>query len=51
MNFLPTSEGDLFDPRSLEYVGSATIFVFLASSEARFVTGEVYRATGGGTPY
>jgi hypothetical protein len=25
--------------------------VFLASNEARFVTGEVYGATGGQTPY
>ncbi len=27
------------------------VFVFLASSEARFVTGEVYGVTGGQTPY
>ena len=26
-------------------------FVFLASNEARFVTGEVYGATGGQSPY
>lgn len=29
----------------------APIFVFLASSEASYVTGEVYAATGGKTPY
>jgi NAD(P)-dependent dehydrogenase (short-subunit alcohol dehydrogenase family) len=29
----------------------APLFVFLASGEARFVTGEVYGATGGQTPY
>ena len=29
----------------------APVFVFLASNEARFVTGEVYGATGGKTPY
>ena len=29
----------------------APLFVFLASNEARFVTGEVYGATGGQTPY
>jgi NAD(P)-dependent dehydrogenase (short-subunit alcohol dehydrogenase family) len=29
----------------------APLFVFLASNESRFVTGEVYGATGGQTPY
>jgi NAD(P)-dependent dehydrogenase (short-subunit alcohol dehydrogenase family) len=29
----------------------APVFVFLASNEARFVTGEVYGVTGGQTPY
>jgi NAD(P)-dependent dehydrogenase (short-subunit alcohol dehydrogenase family) len=29
----------------------APVFVFLASDEARFVTGEVYGITGGQTPY
>jgi NAD(P)-dependent dehydrogenase (short-subunit alcohol dehydrogenase family) len=29
----------------------APIYVFLASNESRFVTGEVYGATGGQTPY
>ena len=28
----------------------APLFVFLASNEAQFVTGEIYRATGGNTP-
>ena len=28
----------------------APLYVFLASNEARFVTGEVYGATGGQTP-
>ena len=27
------------------------LFVFLASNEARYVTGEVYGVTGGQTPY
>jgi NAD(P)-dependent dehydrogenase (short-subunit alcohol dehydrogenase family) len=29
----------------------APIYVFLASNDARYVTGEVYGATGGKTPY
>ena len=29
----------------------APVFVFLASNEARFVTGEVYGVTGGQSPY
>jgi NAD(P)-dependent dehydrogenase (short-subunit alcohol dehydrogenase family) len=37
--------------RPAQPVELAPLFVFLASSEARFVTGEVYGATGGQTPY
>jgi NAD(P)-dependent dehydrogenase (short-subunit alcohol dehydrogenase family) len=37
--------------RAAQPVELAPLFVFLASNEARFVTGEVYGATGGRTPY
>ena len=37
--------------RAAQPVELAPLFVFLASNEARFVTGEVYGATGGQTPY
>ena len=37
--------------RPAQPVELAPLFVFLASNEARFVTGEVYGATGGRTPY
>lgn len=37
--------------RAAQPVEIAPLFVFLASNEARFVTGEVYGATGGRTPY
>jgi NAD(P)-dependent dehydrogenase (short-subunit alcohol dehydrogenase family) len=37
--------------RAAQPVEIAPIFVFLASNEARFVTGEVYGATGGKTPF
>jgi NAD(P)-dependent dehydrogenase (short-subunit alcohol dehydrogenase family) len=37
--------------RSAQPVKIAPVFVFLASNEARFVTGEVYGVTGGQTPY
>ena len=37
--------------RAAQPVEVAPIFVFLASNEARFVTGEVYGVTGGQTPY
>jgi NAD(P)-dependent dehydrogenase (short-subunit alcohol dehydrogenase family) len=37
--------------RAAQPVELAPIFVFLASNEARYVTGEVYGATGGQTPY
>jgi NAD(P)-dependent dehydrogenase (short-subunit alcohol dehydrogenase family) len=37
--------------RAAQPVEIAPLFVFLASNEARFVSGEVYAATGGQTPY
>jgi NAD(P)-dependent dehydrogenase (short-subunit alcohol dehydrogenase family) len=37
--------------RAAQPVELAPLFVFLASNEARFVTGEVYGATGGQMPY
>ena len=37
--------------RAAQPVEIAPLFVFLASGEARFVTGEVYGATGGQTPF
>ena len=37
--------------RAAQPVEIAPLFVFLASNEARFVSGEVYGATGGQTPY
>jgi NAD(P)-dependent dehydrogenase (short-subunit alcohol dehydrogenase family) len=37
--------------RPAQPVEIAPVFVFLASNEARFVTGEVYRITGGQSPY
>jgi NAD(P)-dependent dehydrogenase (short-subunit alcohol dehydrogenase family) len=37
--------------RAAQPVEVAPLFVFLASNEARFVTGEVYGVTGGQTPY
>ena len=37
--------------RAAQPVEVAPIFVFLASNEARFVTGEVYGVTGGQMPY
>jgi NAD(P)-dependent dehydrogenase (short-subunit alcohol dehydrogenase family) len=37
--------------RAAQPVEIAPLFVFLASNEARFVTGEVYGATGGRSPY
>jgi NAD(P)-dependent dehydrogenase (short-subunit alcohol dehydrogenase family) len=37
--------------RAAQPVELAPLFVFLASNEARFATGEVYGATGGQTPY
>lgn len=37
--------------RAAQPVEIAPVFVFLASNEARFVSGEVYGVTGGKTPY
>jgi NAD(P)-dependent dehydrogenase (short-subunit alcohol dehydrogenase family) len=37
--------------RAAQPVEIAPVFVFLASSESRFVTGEVYGVTGGQTPF
>jgi len=37
--------------RAAQAVELAPLFVFLASNEARFATGEVYGATGGQTPF
>ena len=37
--------------RAAQPVEIAPLFVFLASNESRFVTGEVYGATGGQTPF
>jgi NAD(P)-dependent dehydrogenase (short-subunit alcohol dehydrogenase family) len=37
--------------RPAQPIEIAPVFVFLASSEARFVTGEVYGVTGGQTPF
>jgi hypothetical protein len=41
---------DTLFERAAQPVEIAPIFVFLASNEARFVTGEVYGVTGGQTP-
>ena len=43
-------EHTLFE-RPAQPVEIAPVFVFLASNESRFVTGEVYGITGGQTPY
>ena len=43
--------GDTSFERPAQPVEIAPVFVFLASNEARFVTGEVYGVTGGQTPY
>ena len=43
--------GDTAFERAAQPVEVAPVFVFLASNEARFVTGEVYGVTGGKTPY
>src|SRR3954463_11229124 len=43
--------GDTAFERPAQPVEIAPVLVFLASNEARFVTGEVYGVTGGQTPY
>ena len=43
--------GDTAFGRAAQPVEIAPLFVFLASNESRFVTGEVYGATGGQTPF
>ena len=43
--------GDTDFERPAQPVEIAPLFVFLASNEARFVTGEVYGATGGQSPF
>ena len=43
--------GDTSFERAAQPVEVAPVFVFLASNEARFVTGEVYGVTGGKSPY
>ena len=45
-----SSASDTAFGRAAQPVELAPLFVFLASNEARFVTGEVYGATGGQTP-
>ena len=42
---------DTLFERAAQPVEIAPVFVFLASNEARFVTGEVYGVMGGQTPY
>ena len=37
--------------RPAQPVEQAAVFVFLASDDASFVTGEIYGATGGKTPF
>ena len=41
---------DTLFERPAQPVELAPLYVFLASNESRFVTGEVYGATGGQTP-
>ena len=43
--------GDTHFERAAQPVEIAPLFVFLASNESRFVSGEVYGATGGQSPY
>jgi NAD(P)-dependent dehydrogenase (short-subunit alcohol dehydrogenase family) len=43
--------GDTQFERAAQPVELAPVFVFLASNEARYVTGEVYGVTGGKSPY
>jgi NAD(P)-dependent dehydrogenase (short-subunit alcohol dehydrogenase family) len=46
-----TFGADTLFGRAAQPVEIAPLFVFLASGESRFVTGEVYGATGGQTPF
>jgi len=46
-----TFGADTLFGRAAQPVEIAPLFVFLASNESRFVTGEVYGATGGQTPF
>lgn len=46
-----TFGADTIFGRAAQPVEIAPLFVFLASGESRFVTGEVYGATGGQTPF
>jgi NAD(P)-dependent dehydrogenase (short-subunit alcohol dehydrogenase family) len=43
-------ESTLFK-RPAQPVEQAAVFVFLASDDASYVTGEIYGATGGRTPF
>jgi len=43
--------GDTAFGRPAQPAELAPLFVFLASNDARFVTGEVFAATGGQTPF
>jgi NAD(P)-dependent dehydrogenase (short-subunit alcohol dehydrogenase family) len=46
-----TFGGDTPFERAAQPVEIAPVFVFLASNESRFVSGEVYGVTGGKMPY
>jgi hypothetical protein len=46
-----TFGGDTAFERAAQPVDIAPVYVFLASNEARYVTGEVYGVTGGKSPY
>ena len=47
----PTADAAARQTRAAQPAELAPAYVFLASNESRFVTGEVYGATGGKTPY
>jgi NAD(P)-dependent dehydrogenase (short-subunit alcohol dehydrogenase family) len=47
----PKAQSPKPEARNPEPKAVAPVFVFLASNEARFVTGEVYGVTGGKTPF
>jgi NAD(P)-dependent dehydrogenase (short-subunit alcohol dehydrogenase family) len=53
---MPDEEVKTFGEKTLfkrpaQPVEQAAVFVFLASDDASFVTGEIYGATGGNTPF